>query len=178
LPDLFELASGNSTHLEREWDKLVSRLAPEERETAVVFFETVAGQGRVAINLKPHELDSFLASEEYLNVHERARREDAGAAAAREESLRRALRNFYSRRVAFDRSFEGGEDFIYGALSIGGLGAVKYGDFCMILRTPGHSGRKVAYLKVDALVKSALYQTTRLFSYFSLFSLDSERNSW
>ncbi len=69
-----------------------------------------------------------------------------------DQILREKLGDCYERRVAFDDHFEDGKKFRYGALNIGGMGAMQFGDHCVTLKDSACSNReRLAYLKSDSL---------------------------
>lgn len=54
--------------------------------------------------------------------------------------------------MGFDGRFEQGRSFHYGALSIGGMGAARYGNFCMVTSELLLDGsRRVAFVESDSL---------------------------
>ncbi len=60
--------------------------------------------------------------------------------------------DYYDPRIAFDHHFEQGEEFNYGALSIGGLGADRFGEYCVVLdHTSVPTQFQVGYLRGDSL---------------------------
>jgi hypothetical protein len=67
-----------------------------------------------------------------------------------EDHLRDHQKEYYARRVGFDRSFQNGEQFRYGALNVGNLGAYEYGAYCIVLRPPSEETR-VALLPENSL---------------------------
>ena len=69
-----------------------------------------------------------------------------------EEGSKRHLKSFYKSRMAFELAFENGEEFKYSALNIGGLGAEKYGAYCVLLkREQVEKYSSLAFIKEDSL---------------------------
>ena len=101
--------------------------------------------------MRPMSLLSFLVLGFHQNIYEWSRSRGEGSGKPAEEIIREKLGDFYAKRVAFDRYFEGGETFRYGALNIGGPGATVYGDYCTILQDRVFDDPEVAYLTADSL---------------------------
>jgi hypothetical protein len=150
--DLFHIARDNSPALETRLTLLRSGTSDETKAVLEKFSEFVRHEGRVTINMRPIALISFLALGSHQNTYEWAdgRAEESGRPT--EEIIRERLGKFYGPRTTFDRSFENGEGFRYGALNAGGIGPCVYGDYCTVLRNELFEGAElVAYLRSDSL---------------------------
>ena len=66
--------------------------------------------------------------------------------------MRERLKGFYQKRMTFDRAFQYGERFRYGALNAGGLGLSVYAPYCAVL-SPDFSNAldQIACLPGDSL---------------------------
>jgi hypothetical protein len=150
--NLFAIAANNATSLEKQFAELKSRLDPADADCLVRFADHIAQRGRVSINMRQTVLISFLLSGRHQNLYEWAEWRAKYSSRSAEEIVREKLDKFYERRVAFDRRFERGEHFRYGALNIGGMGAVSYGDFCSVVEDEFFADHSdVAYLRSDSL---------------------------
>jgi hypothetical protein len=150
--DLFAIASENATAVAEAFDAVCVGLAPEDLTRLVRYADRVQEEGRISINMRQDVLNSFLIFREHRNMYEWAGGKAAESGRPREEILHEKLDVYYEPRITFDRSFEDGERFRYGALQIGGLGASSYGEFCVVLQESVSSGREqVAYLRSDSL---------------------------
>ena len=151
MVDLFDIAANNRDALDARFSALLSSASTNLAGTLQRFADTVQNHGRVSVNMRPMSLLSFLVLGFHQNIYEwsRSRGEESGKPG--EEIIRERLGDFYARRVAFDRYFDKGETFRYGALNIGGPGATVYGDYCTIVLNRVFDGAQVAYLKSDSL---------------------------
>jgi hypothetical protein len=150
--DLFRTAAENGARLDERAIALCEAMAAG----AHACFASLAGRidrdGRIAINMRQSVLLGFLRSATYQNIYEWARGRAKRSPKSEDEILRERLGPFYERRVAFDRAFEGGERFRYGALSIGGAGASAYGSYCAVIADEAPRTRlSAAYLPSDSL---------------------------
>ncbi len=118
--DLFAAATENGPSLESAFKEALSGRAEQERASLSGFSERVERDGRVSINARGAELLAFLKAGQYKNIHQLAKEESGRLGRKPEEILRERLGRYYERRLIFDRHFEHGEQFQYGALSIGG----------------------------------------------------------
>ncbi|SPF39519.1 hypothetical protein SBA4_2350006 [Candidatus Sulfopaludibacter sp. SbA4] len=151
MVDLFEIAANNRDALEARFSALLSSASTDLAGTVQRFADTVLSHGRVSVNMRPMSLLSFLVLGFHQNIYEwsRSRGEESGRPA--EEIIREKLGDFYAKRVAFDRYFDKGETFRYGALNIGGPGATVYCDYCTILQNSASDNPEIAYLRSDSL---------------------------
>ncbi|HEX3526953.1 MAG TPA: hypothetical protein VH988_07785 [Thermoanaerobaculia bacterium] len=150
--DLFAIATENATAIAEAFAALCADLPPEGLAPLVRYAERVQETGRISINMKQDHLNGFLTSRQHQNTYERAEQTAAETGRPREEILRESLKAFYELRVTFDHSFQDGERFRYGALNIGGMGAITYGEYCVVLQGQVSSGRsQVAYVRADSL---------------------------
>jgi hypothetical protein len=110
----------------------------------------VAREARVAVNMTTEKVRFFLQDGRYLNPHEVARKL---APSDPEAKLRELQKNWYEKRIAFDRHFEHGEAFRYGTVNIGGDGLPDdYGRFCVVFkRDVTSSAWSTAYLPGNSL---------------------------
>lgn len=150
--NLFTIAASNGASFPERIEELRAELPEGERGALDRFTDRALRDGRVAINMRQSVLSSFLATATYQNVYDWAKARARRSTKTEDAILRERLGAFYDRRVAFDRAFEGGERFRYGALNIGGAGATSYGSFCAVIgeRAPAELF-DVAYLPGDSL---------------------------
>jgi len=129
--DLFALARANEAALTKQSEDRRAALVGDHLTRFDRFSETVGKTGGISMNMKPWKLLAFLRRGRYLSVHEVAEERAAASGTTSDDELRRSQGTYYERRVLFDRAFEQGELFLYGALNIGGPGAIEYGLFCL-----------------------------------------------
>lgn len=150
--NFFHVCRRNTTSLEARFRDCIAARDDGERAVIGRFAEVVREKGRIALNLRPMGLLDLLQSNRLLNVYQWAALKVNKSKKVREEIIKDRLGEYYERRVAFDRHFVDGEDFKYGALSTGGLGADKYGEYCIVLsRDALENGGDVGYLQADSL---------------------------
>ena len=102
--------------------------------------------------MRPMVLLDFLRHDRLLNIHEWAERISTRSGKPATEILREKLGPYHERRMAFDQHFDHGMKFRYGALSIGGLGATRFGEYCAIFKHAEVLAQcEVGYLKGDSL---------------------------
>ena len=150
--NLFEVAEANCDSLQRRFGAAKAERAGSESQSLQCFADRVARDGRVAVNVRPHTLANLLKGERLLNTYELVERQAICAAKPVLDLLKERLGKYYTQRIAFDSTFEDGERFRYGALNIGGPGAVDFGLFCCVLGSgfPASDSR-LAYLMHDSL---------------------------
>ncbi len=142
--NIFRMADENSDSLKDRYDSLRERCEEcGDLGTMDNFTELVKDEWAVSINMKQSGIKGFLESGRYNNVHERKRNE---------AERREHLKGTYKSRMTFDLTFEDGEKFRYGALNVGGLGADKFGDYCIVFEQENiESYSTLAFVKEDSL---------------------------
>jgi len=151
--DIFQVARDNAEAFSRRYDALRTAMDAAVLPLLDRFTETVLRDGRLSVNLRPTVLLRFLAlAGRYYNVYEWADDLERRTGHPREELLRSRLRDYYDRRMAFDRHLDQGTRILYVALNLGGLGAVHYGDYCLVFGEAFAAGlADLAYLWADSL---------------------------
>jgi hypothetical protein len=150
--NFFSMCAENDPKLGERFQELLRGLGAAEVETLTRFAETVAAGGKIAVNMRPTVLQDLLASGRWFNIHEWAESIVSKSTKTKQVILQEKLQDFYERRIAFDRYFQQGESFRYGALNIGGLGAERFGEFCVVLRQESMmTTTEVGYLQSDSL---------------------------
>ncbi|HKH47647.1 MAG TPA: hypothetical protein VKM72_23565 [Thermoanaerobaculia bacterium] len=150
--DLFQMARDNAETYARRYESLRAALGVAAGRLEL-FAVTVRNEGRLAVNRRLKVLLRFLdRTGSYYNVHEWAAKLERRSGRPRGELLRLLLGAYYDRRMAFDRCVSQGERLHYGALHLGGLGAVHFGDYCLVFKEAFAVGRaELAYLWADSL---------------------------
>ncbi len=150
--DLFAVAKLNGPDLEARLSVVRGALSAGEQASLDSFGRCVRDDGRIALNMRPSVLLSFLISAQHQNIYEWAAARAARSTKTSQQIIREQLGAFYERRVTFDGFFVQGTRFRYGALNIGGAGASYYGSYCSIIK-PDAPDQKldVAYLRADSL---------------------------
>ena len=155
--DIFEIAGENSDNLKRSYCLLEDRCNDQdELDVLDRFARTIKDEWTISINMKPSTLTQFLILGFYMNVYEIKEREREilrkyRAVGPAEEAVKKQLKDHHKPRTTFDRSFENGERFRYGALNIGGLGLRKFGEFCVVIkRKQSRNYVSLAFIKRDS----------------------------
>ena len=140
----------NTSRLEDLFTECLSRST--DKACIQEFATAVERNGRIGINMRPTVVLNFLISGTHLNVHEWADEIALRSRKDKQTILREKLGPFYENRIAFDLYFEGGEQFRYGALNIGGVGTEYYGEYCVILQHASICAtHEIGYLMGDSL---------------------------
>ncbi|MFC1717394.1 hypothetical protein ACFL6S_27285 [Candidatus Poribacteria bacterium] len=142
--DIFHMANSNSDSLKAGYDSLREKCQEHsDLSTLEEFTELVKDEWAVSINMRQSGINGFLESGRYNNVHELKKNE---------EERREHLKGYYELRMAFDFTFEDGGKLKYGALNVGGLGADKFGDYCVVFGQENmESYSTLAFVKEDSL---------------------------
>jgi len=150
--NLFQVARDNAEALSRRYESMRAAMG-----TAVPhldrFVASVEREGRLAFNLRQTDLLRFLALEgRYDNVYEWADDLERRTDRPREELVRDREKDYYDRRMAFDRLLVQSERLRYGALNLGGLGATLFGDYCLVFQDAFAAGlAELVYLWGNSL---------------------------
>jgi len=151
--NIFALADQNSNNLQ---EKMQS--GKNDQSPRVEFAGFVKDRWTISINMKPSDLLKFLSSGRHKNEYEVAREDvemmrKMGETDVSVEELRKnGLKGYYESRTEFNRVFEDGERFRYGALNIGGLGTTNYGSYCVVIkRERSEEFLVLAFIKEDSL---------------------------
>jgi len=130
--NLFEIAENNSTHLEAQHTLLT------HDGDILRFSSSVSSGWTISINMRQCALNKFLKFGIYKNIYNLTKSED---------ELESHLGEAYKTRTTFDRTFENGELFKYGALNIGGLGLENYGNYCVMIKRTCARIYSLAFIK-------------------------------
>ncbi len=131
-PSLFAFARDNDPEYPDRLDAKVAPLQPAHSAQAGAFRSAVETRGTVSINMKPWKLSAFLRRGRYLSMQQGAPVEAKERGMSVDEVLQQQGEHL-APRLAFEGHFENGEQFLYGALNIGGMGPPDYGIFCTVL---------------------------------------------
>ena len=102
--------------------------------------------------MRPWIAADFVQNNRYQNMYQAVAEASVLSGRNSDELLRERLGPYYAPRLAFDRAFDHGDRFRYGALNIGNAGTRQYGLFCIVFRGDfPPPGEQVAYLKTDSL---------------------------
>ncbi|MBF0109155.1 MAG: hypothetical protein HQL76_08275 [Magnetococcales bacterium] len=160
--DLFALARTNDPLLEQQFATHSSGTganATALRDMSAL----VLKKGNVTVNMRFVTLHAFLSTNKLENIHEWAEKKAATYTREGQQSpaewIRKKLSDnkdineLHTKRTRFEESFQRGHEFHYGALNIGGLGATKYGEICVVIdnRFWDRPFSPVAYLIGDSL---------------------------
>lgn len=126
--NLFAMAEANASR----WESRFRELAGVNGRLAE-FAQWVDETSRISVNCGWSTMSRLVRGESLKNHHELAREKAKREGGNPEDHLRARLKRFYERRVTFDRAFENGESFRYGALNGGCVGLENYGPLCLVL---------------------------------------------
>jgi hypothetical protein len=116
------------------------------------FAAWVEAEALISINVKLFVIVELLNGGRYQNTFEWAQEQAVLSGRSVDDALRERLHKFYDKRVTFDRAFNNGEQFRYGALNGGGVGLPEYDPYCVVLtRTFQRSLTDIAWLPGDSL---------------------------
>ena len=157
--NIFDMADQNRGNLKTRYNLLKERYGNQNNLAIFCeFVKLLKDNWTISLNMPPWVLNDFLIAGRYKNIYEVKKeqgeelRDVIKLEISEERAIEWHLKNYYKPRVAFDRSFEGGEKFKYGALNIGGLGLKVYGDYCVVLkRKPSEEYSSLAFIKGDSL---------------------------
>lgn len=150
--NFFQVCIENAERLQERYESQRAGSSVQERDQIDRFSDAIRQQGHIAINRRPRPLQDILASKRYLNVYEWAKQESRKTGKPADDLIRERLKGYYTKRVTFDRSFEGGEEFKYAALNIGGAGSNHYGEYCVVLDNAKICKRyRIGYVQGDSL---------------------------
>ena len=151
--NIFDLADQNSHNLQEKVQSGQTDQNPRGK-----FAGFVKDRWTISINMKPSDLLKFLSSGRYKNEREVAigdveMMKKMGETDVSLEQLRKKrLKGYHESRTEFNRVFEDGERFKYGALNIGGLGTTNYGSYCVVIkRERSEEFLVLAFIKEDSL---------------------------
>jgi hypothetical protein len=152
--NLFQLAGDNTARLQQQVDDLRRVHEGDHDATGRMdrFLEQIRAAGRIGVNMRLFVAASVFRDGAYLNRYEVAAKMAAASGRAPEEVLREGLGDYYEKRLAFDAAFEESRSFYYGALTIGGIGATKYGPVCFVARAEfAAQATRCCYVRADTL---------------------------
>jgi hypothetical protein len=150
--NLFQVARENAEALSRRYDAARDAMG-DAAGSWDRFGDSVQRDGRLGVNLRPADLLRFLALEDGVrNVYDWAAGLERRTGQPRQDLVREREKDYYERRMAFDRFLEHSERFRYGALNLGGLGVTLFGDYCLVFQEAFAAGLGgLAYLWGNSL---------------------------
>ena len=156
--NIFKLASQNAENLKHSYHLLEGRCKNKnELDVFNEFVRLIKDKWTISINMRPFVLNNFLITNSYKNIYELKKEienqlERMGKSGISiEQAIKKHLKGYYKQRTTFDRTFEDGEKFKYGALTIGGPGLKKYGEYCIVIkRKQSEKYATLAFIKEDS----------------------------
>lgn len=150
--DLFAVARGNAHAVQEAFDSAAASMPTDQAALLREFAAWIEAEALVSINVKLFVIVEFLNGGRYQNTYEWAQEQARLSGRCAEDIMRERLHKFYDKRVAFDRAFNSGEQFRYGALNGGGAGLPEYDPYCAVLtRDFQTSLTHIAWLPGDSL---------------------------
>jgi len=162
--DLFELAEKNSEYLREQYKQLNDKCSESQKALLNDFSEKLLQGWTLSVNMSDCPLVKWLDTGHYINIYELKDSEaneliDIGGLDSSEKehaverSLKKRLKQFYEARKTFDTAFFNGKKFKYTALNIGGIGASRYGPYCIIVeRAKTECYSTLAFIKEDSAI--------------------------
>lgn len=131
--NLFQIAADNRQTLQNRHTQLLSQIPQKFRPKLDAFEHRIQHDSGISINMTLPKMRGFLDHDLYLSPHQIAEQRARDSGRSIDDELRILQGSYFERRIAFDRAFERGESFLYGALNIGGTGVdtENYGGFCV-----------------------------------------------
>lgn len=112
--------------------------------------DQIREHGRFSSNVKPRVLERLLDGEPWRHAFELAQAEAERTGVPVDDVLRGRVK-YFERRVVFEHRAGDGVRFYYGALNVGGMGAPRYGRYCVVLGPCGCSDDDRAWVNADSL---------------------------
>ncbi|HIJ83974.1 MAG: hypothetical protein HW380_1372 [Magnetococcales bacterium] len=151
LLDLFALAKDNDNNVERQFLE-ASAGTSLQAEALSTMSQQILYSGKVTKNMHLGVLGDLLVNGKLENVHAWARNK-AGSGNPLDwlkEKIGWAY-SWHERRMLFEGYFVNGQEFLYGALNIGSLGATHYGNVSIVIDDVFLQNSPVTYLEGDSL---------------------------
>jgi len=137
--DLFSIAENNVNTLRSVCNDSVINLADEHIVKIKEFKCWVENETLISININPFVFAELLNGAPFKNIHEIAHEDATITGIEKDEWLRKKLGKYYNKRMVFDKTFQYGENFKYGALNGGCCGLLSYfGKYCAVLAPNYH----------------------------------------
>ncbi|WP_105417458.1 hypothetical protein [Neorhizobium sp. T25_27] len=149
MPKLFVEATNNDQPI-RQLFETATRSLPDPSKLQD-FCVGVRTSGRLSINMRPHVVGAVLSKGYYENIYQQAKKLSGISKRSVEQELRRLLGEYFSKRIALDAALEIPDTIYYAAVNLGGLGAPKYGSFCVILNGLAVDQDKAVFVASDSL---------------------------
>ena len=149
MATLCELADRNRDALSRRFEEIPQGPRRVRRDEVRAVVER---DGRLSVNLSPAGLQGFLDSGRLKNRFDLAREQASVDGVDALEIVRASLKVWAPRRVAFETAFDGSPGRLYyGALNVEGLGAPRYGDFCVVAKAESPHRAQTCWIAWDSL---------------------------
>jgi len=156
--NLFDLADQNSDSLKKRCNSLEGRCRTRGSLNEFNnFIKRVISDWRICMNMRERVLNKVLVSGRYKNIYEvkKDRKEQltkmGKPSIPRQEAIKKHLGEHAEPRIIFDSTFEDGNELVYGALNIGGLGLTGFGPLCVVIkREQAERYSSLAFIKEDS----------------------------
>jgi hypothetical protein len=150
--DLFKMAARNGPVLKSRFEAELAGLDAATAQTVTQFADEVSRTGQISLNRKPMDLRNELEAKQFDNIYRKVRPRLRHSSRSEDQIMAGENPDYHRKRKGFQKVFRGEDDFIYGALNTGGMGALGFDRFCVILspvRLAANCG--MAYLRGDSL---------------------------
>lgn len=158
-PSLFAFARDNDPEYPTRLEPKLSPLQPAHSAQAAAFRSVVETLGTVSINMSAKKFCKFMSRGRYLSMQGDAVANESEEGTSKDATLARQ-REYLAPRLAFEGHFEDGEQFLYGALNIGGVGPPDYGIFCTVIEPSVVHALPCAFVPGDSLSLYAMGKVT------------------
>ncbi len=132
--NLFLLAQTNAKNIVHKFDATLAEMPGHTANSVREFALWVQAESLISINIKLFILVDIINGGHYQNTYLWAQEQSRLSGRPPEELVQERLGDYYEKRVAFDRAFEKGDQFIYGALNAGGVGLTSFAQYCVVLK--------------------------------------------
>ncbi len=150
--DIFQAARANTGRHKEQYQAALEAADEATAALLAAFVESVLHDGNLSINMRVFVAENFMSGSPYENIYEFCDRMSRLSGRDAADIIKERLGPYCERRLKFDASRPEFKLVYYAALNIGGAGATKYGEICVVLgRCLEADGRRAAYLRGDSL---------------------------
>jgi hypothetical protein len=153
--NLFLTARTNAGRVVDKFEAMLADMPGPTADLVREFASWVHAESLISINTKLYIVIDLINGGNYKSTYTWADEQSRLSGRNVEQVLRERLGEYYEKRVMFDRAFEKGERFVYGALNAGGVALTSFDQYCVVLKHSFQSGAEktgeIACLPGDSL---------------------------
>ena len=152
---ILDLAENGNEAIARSYEVLAQEAAPAPAATELAAFaDYVQDNQRLSINMRASRCADFFEERVWLTLYAWAERRARDEGCDVQDILRKRLRSFYPKRIAFDEAYDPEHSLHYAAVNTGGAGATFFGQFCCVIEDDYvREDGKAAFLMGNSLVR-------------------------